>query len=147
MNFWIPIARQAKPVSDGNSQRGSVLIELIVAIVLMGVVLPSVFSLIASVSINSVRNGIREQAVSLAATKLEEVIGRKSANWDWYKNPELLESDENLADGFQRVVTLTPVANWGNGNISGWEASVVVTHPHLPEGFIMSVRLTVYSEQ
>ena len=141
----IPIKKMGTPFR--SDQSGAVLMELIVAIILMGVVLPSVFSLIASVSIHSVQNGLRDQAVSLASAKLEEIIGRKEANWDWYKDTNQYESDENLADGFHRVVQINQIQNWGAGSLSAWEVSVNVSHPQLPEGFSLSVRLTVYAEQ
>ncbi len=135
------------PVTIYKNENGYTLIELVVVIVILGLVLPSVFSLIAAISVHSARNTVKDQAVGFAEEKLEEIIGLKEDQWDWYKNPAQFEVDENLNDNFHRTVTVSTISNWGNAGIDAWEVSVVVTHPQLTDGVTLFVRLTKYHEQ
>jgi len=127
-----------------RNQHGFTLIEMLVTIVLVGILLPSIFGLLGQVAFHSSRQAIRDQLIMLAEDKLEEVIGRKEANWDWYKDPDQFEETDNPDGNFTRTVTVSDVTNWGSFNLDAWQVTVLVTHPQFPEGYQMSVRLTPY---
>ncbi len=127
-----------------RNERGVTLFELILVIVLMGIALPSLLSLMGQISLQSTRPAIMEKAITLAEEKMEEIIGKKEANWNWYKNPTQFESDETLSDGFQRTVTVTAITGWGSAALDAWEIQVTVTHTLLPNGYSLTVRLTKY---
>lgn len=134
-------------VKSYKNENGYSLIELVVVITLLGLVLPSVFSLIAYVSVYSVQNTIRDRALTFAEQKLEEVIGQKEDQWDWYKNPAQFVVDEDLDDDFHRTLSVSSINNWGNAGIDAWEFNVLVSHPQLSDGVTLSVRLTKYHEE
>ncbi len=127
-----------------ENENGLTLIELVVVIILIGVALPSILSMMGLVSLHSVRNEVTEEAVSLAESKMEEIIGKKETRWDWYKDASQFEADETLPDGYQRVVEVTPVTGWGNAELDAWEIKVTVSHQLLPDGYSLVTRLTKY---
>jgi len=127
-----------------RNERGVTLFELVLVIILMGIALPSLLSLMGQVSLHSTRPVILEKAITLAEEKMEEIIGKKEANWDWYKNPTQFETNETLTEGFQRSVTVTSITGWGNAALDAWEVKVTVTHTLLPNGYSLVIRLTKY---
>jgi prepilin-type N-terminal cleavage/methylation domain-containing protein len=127
-----------------RNQNGFTLIELVVTIILLGVTLPAIFGLIGQVAFHSSRQAIKDQAVLLAEEKIEEIIGLKESDWDWYKDPTRYEDDEDLADNFSRSVSVSAVSSWGGFNLDAWQIDVVVTHPQLTDGYQLSVRFTTY---
>jgi len=127
-----------------KSEKGFTLIELLVAIVLIGVTLPAVFSLYASLSEHSVQSAIMDQLVTYGQEKMEEIIAIKSTNWDWYKTPNQFVEDESLPDDYHRSVMVNGVSNWGNASIDAWEVVVSVTHPRLSAPYKLTVRLSKY---
>ena len=127
-----------------RNQRGVTLFELVLVIIIMGIALPSLLSLMGQISLHSTRPAILEKAIALTEEKMEEIIGKKEANWDWYKNPNQFVSTELLTEGFQRTVTVTPITGWGNAALDAWEVKVTVTHNLLPNGYSLTVRFTKY---
>ena len=127
-----------------RNEQGTSLIELVVVIVIVGVALPSLLSLLGMVSIHSAQNGVMERAIALAETKMEEIIGKKEATWNWYKNTTAFEVDETLPCGYRRVVTVTSISNWGSAALNAWEVNVTVSHQLLPNGYSLVVRLTKF---
>ncbi len=127
-----------------KDEQGVTLIELTIVIILIGVALPSILSMMGLVTVHSARNGIMEEAVALAESKMEQIIGKKEALWSWYKSSGQFETTESLDDGFQRSVTVTHLSDWGDSGLEGWEVEVAVTHPLLPNGYRLVVRLTKY---
>jgi hypothetical protein len=109
--------------------------------------LPTVFSIYGQFSIHSAESAILDQLVAHAESSLEEVIGQKEANWDWYKDTSVFEVDENLPNNYHRTVTVNTISNWGNAALDAWEVTAVITHPQYPDGFTLSVRLTQYFEE
>ena len=127
-----------------QKERGATLFELIVAIILVGVVLPSVVMLFADISLKTSKFSATQKAVALARAKMEEIVGKKEAQWDWYKNVGQFRSTENLGGGFRRTVTVRKIHGWGRARLQAWQVKVTVTHQLLPEGYTLVVRLTKY---
>ncbi len=127
-----------------KSEKGFTLIELVVAIVIIGVALPSIFSLYASLSAKASDSAVMDQMVALAQNKMEEIIGKKEADWAWYQNPSQFEVNESLPDSYQRVVTVNTVNNWGNSLLDAWEVAVSVTNPRIDNSYVLTVRFTKY---
>ncbi len=121
--------------------------ELVIAIIIIGVALPAIFSLYGQISVRAAQSALMNQMVAYAEDKLEEIIGKKESHWDWYKNPAQFTANEKLGKGYHRKVTVKKITNWGNARIDAWEVQVKVTHPQLPQGFLLSVRLTKYHEK
>ncbi len=127
-----------------KNERGATLFELIVAIILVGVVLPSVVMLFADISLKSTKFSVTQKAVALARAKMEEIVGKKETNWDWYKQVDQFSGSENLGGGFHRTVTVQKINRWGRARIDAWQVTVNVTRELLPEGYTLVVRLTKY---
>ncbi len=127
-----------------KSEKGFTLIELVVAIVIIGVALPSIFSLYASLSAKASDSAVMDQMVALAQNKMEEIIGKKEADWAWYKNPSQFAVNESLPDSYHRVVTVNTVNNWGNSMLDAWEIAVSVTNPRIDNNYVLTVRFTKY---
>ncbi len=128
------------------NQNGFTLLELVIAIILIGVTLPALLSLYANMSAKASDSAIMDQLVALAQSKMEEIVGFKENTWDWYKDPTQFEVSESLPDSYQRTVTVQAVTGWGNASLDGWDVIVSVTHPRLTSGYQLSVRFTQYHE-
>jgi len=129
-----------------DNENGFSLIELIVAIIIMGVALPAIFSLYASLSANSQRSATMDHMVEHAQNRMEEIIAQKEADTFWYKTPGQFDGTENLTDGYQRTVSSSAISNWGNASLSGWEITVQVSNPRVTNPYTISVRFTQYHE-
>ncbi len=127
-----------------KNEQGTSLIELIIAIILMGVALPSILGMMGLLSVQSARQSVMQNIIALAETKIEEITGRKEADWIWYRNPSQFETDESLPDGYHRSVSVTPLNSWGNASVQAWEVKVTVTHELVPDGYSLTVRFTKY---
>ncbi len=131
-----------------KNQSGATLLELIIMIVIMGVVLPVALGTISYIAVQSADYGVMDQAAVLAEERMEEIIGQKESQWNWYLTPNQFAATENLADGYVRTTTVSTLTNWGNGGIDGWEVRVSVVQPdRLPDGYSLVVRLSQYVEQ
>ncbi len=126
------------------TEQGFTLIELIVAIVIIGVALPAIFSLYASLSAKASDGAVLDQMAALAQNKMEEIIAKKETDWTWYQDPTQFEVDESLADDYHRTVTVTAITNWGNAALNAWEVAVAVTNPRISNSYTLNVRLTKY---
>ena len=128
------------------NQNGFSLMELVIAIILIGVTLPALLSLYANLSAKASDSAVMDQLVALTQRKMEEIVGFKENAWDWYLDPTQFEDSESLPDNYQRTVTVQTVSNWGNASLDGWDVIVSVTHPRLTSGYQLSVRFTKYHE-
>lgn len=129
-----------------TNQRGFSLIELVVAITIMGVALPAIFSLYASISARSSQSAVMDQMVALAQNKMEEIIAKKESDWTWYQDPTQFEVTENLPDHYTRSVSVTTVSNWGNAGIDAWQVTVQVGHPQMTNPYQLVTRFSKYEE-
>jgi len=129
-----------------RSESGLTLIELVVALVLIGVIFPTFFSLAGMATVKATKFILLQRAQYFAESKIEEIIGFKQLNWDWYKTIKSFEKSESLEDGFVRTVTINKLSKWGKGKIDCWEVTVKVSHPNLENDLKLSVRLTKYYE-
>ncbi len=129
-----------------KNESGLTLVELIVVLVIIGLLFPTIFSLAGQASYKATKFLLMQEASYLAEAKIEEIIGFKSLNWDWYKTINKYAKTEDLGRGFQRTVTITKLKKWGKGKIDCWEVVVKVSHPKLENPFMLSVRLTKYYE-
>ncbi len=126
------------------NEKGYTLIELIIAIIILGVAFPAIINLYGSIALKSAQSSAFNQMVAYAEEKMETIIGYKETHWDWYKNVSKFETDEDLDEGFHRSVKIKKITGWGNAGIDAWEVNVKVTHPQLPNGYLLSMRLTKY---
>ncbi len=129
-----------------NSETGLTLMELIIALVLIGLIFPTFFSLAGMASVRATRFIHQQEAQYLAESKLEEIIGYKRLNWDWYKYISDFEGSESLSDGYERSVNVTKINRWGKAEIKGWQVTVSVTHPALDNPVSLTVRFSQYYE-
>jgi len=117
-------------------------------IIIMSVVFPIILNTISYISVQSANYSVMDQAILLAEERMEQVIGQKEAQWNWYQNPSQFAATESLAGGFDRTTTVSTLTNWGIGAIDGWEVRVTVVQPQrLPAGYSLVVRLSKYVEQ
>lgn len=126
------------------AEKGFTLVELVVAIVIIGVALPAIFSLYASLSAKASEGAVLDKMAALAQNKLEEIIAKKESDWTWYQDPAQFEIDENLADDYHRTVTVNAISNWGNAALNAWEVTVSVSNPRISNSYTLNLRLTKY---
>ncbi|MHB2152861.1 type IV pilus modification PilV family protein [Calditrichota bacterium GD2] len=127
-------------------EEGFTLIELVVALVLIGIIFPTFFSLAGMASVKAAKFLHSQQAQYLAESKMEEIIGFKRLNWDWYKTISKFEKTEILEDDFTRSVKVEKIKNWGKAQIEGWQVTVAVSHPALDEDVTLTIRFSKYYE-
>jgi type II secretory pathway pseudopilin PulG len=128
-----------------KKETGATLLELVVVMVLIGILLPGILALLSQFAIHSVQNPYMEQAIALAEQRMEEVIGRKNAQWNWYLTPNQFDVAESIAGGFTRTTAVNAISNWGAAQINAWEVRVTVSHPQLTKGnFFLVTRITKY---
>ena len=130
-----------------KNERGYTLIELVIAIIILGVAFPAIIYLYGSVSLKSAQSSVMNQLVAYAEEKMETIIGYKETHWDWYKDVSIFNEDEDLGDGYSRRVRVTKITGWGNAGIDAWQINVKVTHPQVEEGYSLTLRLTKYYEK
>jgi len=111
-------------------------------IVLLGIAVPAIFGLFSRISFSSTKNLLLDDMMAHCVSRMEEIIAHKHNNWAWYKNPQQYAENVSLPDDFTRTVTVTSINNWGSDNVSAWEVTVSVTHPTIPDGYSLIVRLT-----
>ncbi len=128
------------------SEKGLTLVELVVALILVGLIFPTIFSLAGNAAVKATKYIYMQKANYLAESKMEEIVGYKAQHWDWYKNISKFKGSETLPDGFTRNVSITDIKNWGNAQIKAWQIVVSVRHPQLETQIQLSVRLTKYFE-
>ena len=129
-----------------RNESGLTLIELVIALILIGVIFPTIFSLAGMATVKATKFIYAQKAQYLAESKIEEIIGFKALNWDWYKTIKDFEKTENLEDNFVRSVTIQKLSKWGKGKIDCWEVTVEVSHANLEQPVKLSIRLTKYYE-
>ncbi len=129
---------------EWKSERGATLLEMVLVIILLGIALPSLLAVTGLVSFHASKNSVVEQAVQLAESKMEEIIGWKMKHWDWYKHVNGIQRTENLPNGFQRRVQVRHINGWGSAGMEAWEVTVIVEHPELEDGYVITTRLTRY---
>ncbi|MHB2148827.1 type IV pilus modification PilV family protein [Calditrichota bacterium LG25] len=129
-----------------HREEGFTLIELVVALVLIGIIFPTFFSLAGMASVKAAKFLRSQQAQYLAESKMEEIIGFKRLNWDWYKTISKFEKTEFLEDDYTRSVKIEKIKNWGKAQIEGWQVTVTVSHPALDEDVTLTIRFSKYYE-
>ncbi|HFE64553.1 MAG TPA: hypothetical protein ENK14_09105 [Caldithrix sp.] len=127
-----------------RAEQGTTLLELVLLIIILGTALPAFLGIMGMVSTHSLQANVQQQAIVLAETKMEEIVGFKQQHWDWFKSINNFAQDINLTGGYRRVVTITHITNWGSAGIEAWEISVTVSHQLLPNGYSLITRLTKY---
>ncbi|MBD3223588.1 MAG: prepilin-type N-terminal cleavage/methylation domain-containing protein [Caldithrix sp.] len=130
-----------------KSNQGYTLVELIVAIVILGVALPAFISLVGKISMNASNSMAIDQAVTIAEQSMEEIIGFKDSNWDWYKTVSQFQGIDTVSNDFTRSVTINNLNNWGNANVDAWRVVVQVNHPQLQNPYEIELRLTKFYEE
>lgn len=128
-------------------QHGMTLIELVVAITVIGIAITSVLGVLSSISIRSADAMIREQAVAIGSAYLDEVLlksfssvpgGTTRANFNDVRDYKVF-SDNGVHDQFgnavngldQYQINVTVVAS-SLGTLPAnqvWSVTVTVTHP------------------
>lgn len=121
-----------------NNENGATLIELIVAIILMGAALPALLVVIGQMSDYHMRDDIAFHAVSLANNKMEEIYAFKNEYTNWSGNISSFAGTENLTNGYTRTVTITTVYDWISTGIDACKIEVVVSHPTFTSGYVLT---------
>ena len=122
-----------------KNQQGISLIEIIILIIIVGVALPSLYTLNAIVVKYHTKNEIMVQAASMADSRMEEIISFKKENSDWSKYISSYNQTESLTGGFIRITTVTSVSGWGAESLNGYKIEVTVSHTVLENGYSLTV--------
>lgn len=124
-----------------KNQQGISLIEVIILIIIIGVALPSLYTLNALIVRYYTKNEIIVQATSLADSRMEEIISFKKENDDWSKYISSYNQSESLSGGFTRATTVTSVSGWGAEGLNAYEIVVTVSHMDLENGYSLTVMM------
>lgn len=124
-----------------NDQRGISLIEIIILIIIVGVALPSLYTLNALIARYHTKNEIIVQATSMADSRMEEIISFKKENEDWDKYIGNYNQSEILSAGYGRITKVTAVSGWGAEGLNGYEVEVTVTNTELESGYRLTAML------
>ncbi|MGD9898158.1 MAG: hypothetical protein AB7T22_03425 [Calditrichaceae bacterium] len=127
-----------------KEEQGASLMELIVIIVVMGVILPSVFLIYSSGSVFHSRYEIRIRCNQLANMRTEEILAYKYEHPDWYKIIDSYAGTVQTADDYTVKTEISYISGWGNAGLDAYEIKITVSHQHLPDGAVLTTRLTKY---
>lgn len=124
-----------------KNQQGVSLIEIIILIIIVGVALPSLYTLNGVVVRYHTKNEIIAQAASLADSRMEEIISFKKENYGWATYINNYDQTESLSGGFTRVTTVTSVSGWGAEGLDSYRIEVTVSHNELESGYTLTAML------
>jgi len=135
------IIREEKMIRFIRNQQGISLFEIILLIVIVGVALPSLYTLNGIIVRYHAKNEIIVQATSLADSRMEEIISFKEENDDWDTYIDNYDQTESLSGGFTRVTKVTSVSGWGAEGLDAYEIKVTVSHVELKNGYSLTTML------
>lgn len=124
-----------------EDQEGISLIEIIILIIIVGVALPSLYTLNALIARYHAKNETIVQATSMADSRMEEIISFKKESQDWDKYISNYNENETLSGGFTRITKVTAVGGWGAEGLNGYEIEVTVTNTELENGYRLTAML------
>ena len=129
-----------------GNQKGFSLLELIVVLVLVGVALPTFLMILGLLANNHAENEILTRCMTLADSKIEEIFAFKNENPLWFNTIESKAGEETLEGNYTRTTVISEKTNWGDNKEDAYEVSVTVSHPKLPQGYTLTVRLTKFTK-
>jgi type II secretory pathway pseudopilin PulG len=118
-----------------KQNRGATLFELVVLIIVIGIAIPAVLTVFGQMVIYNVNNAAVHRYVSLANSKMEEIVAFKQENDDWTDSISDFEISEDAGDGYTSTVTLTYLNNWLPTGKDGYQVDVKITHLSDPNGY------------
>jgi hypothetical protein len=121
-----------------KDERGASLFELTILILLIGVALPSVLGLMSQMSLGHIKNEKMYGCVSLANSKMEEIVVFKNNNDTWYNTINSFVGEEVISGGYKRTVALTITSNWISSGIEAYEIAVTISHPNLSNSYTLT---------
>jgi len=124
-----------------KDQRGISLFEIIILIIIVGVALPSLYTLNGIIARYHAKDEIIIQATSLADSRMEEIISFKKENDDWSNYISNYDQTESLPKGFTRITTVTSVSGWGAESLNAYQIEVTVSHTELENGYSLTAML------
>lgn len=115
-------------------ERGMTLIELIIAIVVIGICVASVLALLSSIAVRSASALTRTQATSIASSYLELILAQPYGNigaYDGINHLGALDATGAPVAGFERyrVAVSARVATLGTDAIQAMRVEVAITDP------------------
>jgi MSHA pilin protein MshD len=117
-------------------ERGMTLIELIIAIVVIGICVASVLALLSSISVRSATTLARTQATSIAASYLEAILAEPFGNigsYDGIDRPGPLDATGAPVSGLDRyrvqVRAVGETIGIGADTVAAMRVEVTVTDP------------------
>jgi len=129
-----------------GNQKGFSLLELIVVLILVGVALPTFLMIMGLLANNHAENEILTRCMTLADSKIEEIFAFKNENPLWFNTIESKAGEETLEGNYTRTTVISEKTNWGDNKEDAYEVSVTVSHPKLPQGYTLTVRLTKFTK-
>ncbi len=126
----------------GRASAGATLLEVVVAITILGVALPAGVLILNNSFRQYTEHALQEQALRLAQQELERVKAYRDANVYWYKTIEGAFQQPRVQGKFEIYFEVRKTT-MGNRRIPMWRVGVTVRHPQLEQ----PVRLTLYLSQ
>lgn len=116
-----------------DNQRGSSTIEIITALIFIGIALPGLLQLYSYIFVSSSVYEVETNAVMLCSQKMEEIVTDKispSRGYSWVVTSGRYPA-ENISGGFVRTVIIDTAGKYFSG-VSYAEAVVTVSHDLMP---------------
>lgn len=135
------VFREQKMTYLLRNQQGVSLIEIIILIIIVGVALPSLYTLNGVIIRYHTKNEIMVQATNMTDSKMEEVISFKKENSNWRKYIMGYNQTESLSGGFNRVTSVISVSGWGAEGLDAYKIEVTVSHVELKNGYRLTMML------
>ncbi len=105
-------------------QGGFSLLELVIAIVIIGLALPALIYAFGNLTRIQADNEIQFHLAALSEAKMSEITAFRNGNVNWYESIADFQGSESLPESKIRETVVTRFNNWGTANISGFEVQV-----------------------
>ncbi len=126
----------------GRASAGATLLEVVVAITILGVALPAGVVLLNNSFQHYTQHQLQEQALRIAQQEIEEIKAYRDAHVFWYRTIKNAYGIPHMQGKFQIRYDIRQ-RKLGKGSVPMWAVQVWVEHPQLK----MPIQLTIYFSQ
>lgn len=130
-----------KLLHAAGMEQGLSLLEMVVIIAIAGITLPILFLYFGQANQTHLQNRVMRQCVSLAASRMEQIIAFKENTPGWETTIQQFVATEVIDSLYVRETRIAPITGWGSANLKAIEVQVRVTHPALFGGYSLVLRL------